>query len=125
MDKKKILIVDNEVNFTRLVKLNLEAAGQYEVKVENQGKRALQAARTFKPDLVFLDIVMPDLEGPEVARQIRADKELKSARIVFLTAAVTTEEVGISEGVIGGQAFLAKPVTVQQLAECVEKNLKK
>ena len=77
MEKKKILLVDDEVSFTRLVKFNLEAAGPYDVQVENEGIEALETARRFKPDFIFIDIIMPDVEGSEIARQMKADKLLK------------------------------------------------
>ena len=125
MEKRKILVVDDEVSLSRMVKLNLEATGRYEVLVENKGSLALQAARKFKPNLILLDIVMPDLEGSEVAQQVKADPELKNTPIVFLTATVTTEEVGMSGGTIGGQPFLAKPVTAAQLVDCIDKHVAK
>lgn len=65
--EKKILIVDDEEDFTKLIKLNLERTGEYEVEIENGGLRGLAAAREFKPDLILLDILMPDMEGGEVA----------------------------------------------------------
>ena len=120
MAKKKILIVDDEVGFTRVVKLNLDATGKYDVMVENKGAEALDAVQSFKPDLIFLDIIMPDVEGSEVARQIKADPKLKDIPIVFLTATVTRQEVGAGRGLIGGLAFLAKPVHVQDLVNCIE-----
>ncbi|MBI4357679.1 MAG: response regulator [Candidatus Omnitrophica bacterium] len=123
MNKKRILIVDDEESLGRTLKLNLEVTGHYDVRVEHKGSQGLSAAHAFKPDLILLDIIMPDLEGSEVARQIRADGALHGTPIVFLTATVTKEEVGAAGGVVGGEAFLAKPVNVKQLIECIEKNI--
>lgn len=125
MPKKKILMVDDEVSLTRMVKLNLESTGQYEMRTENKGAQALDAARAFKPDLVFLDIVMPDVEGSEVARQLKEDPVLKNTPIVFMTATVTTEELDQTGSLIGGMPFIAKPVNVKQLIDCIEKHTKK
>ena len=127
MIKKKILLVDDEEAFTKVVKLNLDATGKYEVKTENKGARALESARGFKPDLIFLDIVMPDTEGSEVALQLKNDKDLKSTPIVFLTATVTPDEVGMGSSGrnIGGQTFLAKPVSTQQMMDCIERHARK
>lgn len=59
MEKKRVFIVDDEAGFTHLLKLTLERAGNYLVREENDGTKARSAAREFKPDIIFLDIVMP------------------------------------------------------------------
>lgn len=123
MSKKKILLVDDEAGLTRLMKLNLEATEKYEVRTENKGTLAVKAAKEFKPDMIFLDIIMPDLEGSEVARQMRADPELKGIPIVFLTATITAEEIGQGGGSVGGEAFLAKPVTIKQMVDCIKRKI--
>ena len=121
MDKKKILIIDDEVDFTNLVKLNLEKTGKYEVKVENRGEHGLIAAREFQPDLILLDILMPDLGGSEVAYQLKNDKSVDDIPVVFLTSVAKKEEVASARGVIGGHPFLAKPVTTEELVTCIDK----
>lgn len=125
---KKILIVDDETALVRLIQLNLEATGRYQVKTETQGMEALNAARAFQPDLILLDVVMPGLSGPEVASQIRADKSLKHIPIVFLTAAVLKDGPasatdGPSEK--GGipLPFIAKPVSTMELIKHIEETL--
>jgi CheY-like chemotaxis protein len=122
MTKKRILIVDDESGFTHLLKLTLEKAGDYTVMEENDGTRARDVARSFLPDLILLDIVMPKIDGGDVASQIKADPVLKNTRIVFLTAIVSKKEAG-SGGLIGGFPFLAKPVTLEGLIQCIEDNL--
>ena len=123
MDKKKILIVDDEELFTKLVKLNLEKTGDYEVRVENKGSQGLAAAREFQPDLILLDILMEDMEGSEVASQLKNDANTKDIPVVFLTAVVRKEEVESGCGVIGGRPFIAKPVSVNELVDCIERNM--
>ena len=122
MDKKRILIVDDESGFTHLLKLTLEKTGNYAVCEENDGMRALEVARVFKPDLIFLDIVMPKIDGGDVASQIRSDPALKDVRIVFLTAIVSKKEAS-GGGMIGGFPFIAKPVTLESLIKCIEETL--
>jgi CheY-like chemotaxis protein len=117
--KKRVLIVDDEAVFARMVKLNLEATGHYEVRTEEKGALAVKAAREFKPDLILLDLIMPDMEGSMVAHYLKSDSELKHVPIVFLTAAITQEEIGPNGGVINGESFLAKPVTTKQLSHCI------
>jgi CheY-like chemotaxis protein len=116
MNKKRLLIVDDESGFTRLLKLTLEKTGKYTVREENDGTNAWLAARDFKPDLVFLDIVMPKIDGGDVAQQIRSDPMLANVPIVFLTAIVSQKE---TTNEIGGFPFLAKPVSLDSITKCL------
>ncbi len=119
MGKKRILLIDDEPSFTRMLKLNLEETGAYEVREENRGRFGLAAARQFKPDLILLDVVMPDMSGGEVASQIGDDRTVKDTPIVFLTAAAKKKE----EGIIAGRTIIAKPVTVEEVIDCIERTL--
>jgi len=118
--KKRIFIVDDESGFTRLLKLTLERTGRYEVREENDGTVAWLAAREFKPHLIFLDIVMPKIDGGDVAQQIRSDPSLANVPIVFLTAIVAARETARE---IGGFPFLAKPVSLEAISTCIEEHL--
>ena len=124
MEKIRILLIDDEASFTRMLKLNLERTGAFKVHCENTGAFGLTAARDFLPDMVFLDVIMPDVDGGEVAAQIHADPKLKDTPIVFLTAGVSKETTR-AKPVIGGRTFLAKPVTVDEVLRCIEKQLGK
>lgn len=115
--KKRVFIVDDEAGFTRLLKLTLEKTGRYTVRDENDGTKAWQSAREFAPDIIFLDIVMPEIDGGDVAQQIRSDASLANVPIVFLTAIVAQRET-ITD--IGGFPFLAKPVSLAALTACIE-----
>lgn len=123
MSKKRILVIDDEESFTRLLKLTLEATGTYEVRAENWAPKGVAVAREFKPDLILLDVMMPGLDGGEIAARIQADPKMNKTPIVFLTAAVKKEEVGTHGGFIGGFPYLAKPVDVDVVIACIEKNL--
>ncbi len=123
MSKKKILVVDDEVIFTRIVSKKLESTGKYEVKEENSGTRAYATAKEFQPDMILLDVIMPDIDGGAVAEQIQDDENLKHIPIVFLTAMIQKEDVGDAGGDIGGRTFLAKPVESDSLIKCIEKEL--
>lgn len=124
MEKKKILIVDDEVAFTRTLKLNLERTGMYEVKTENKGRFVTAVAKEFKPDLILLDVLMPDYDGGAVASRLQSDPVLKDIPIVFLTATVSKREAGSKGTQRGGFFFLAKPVAMEQLIECIERHTK-
>lgn len=123
MAVKKILVVDDEEKLTRMMKRNLEMSGKFQVRMENDGAKAVNAAREFKPDLVLLDVMMPGMDGGEVAEKMRDDPELARIPVVFLTAIVTKDEVADSGGTISGHPFLAKPVKADELVRVIEENL--
>lgn len=124
-DPKRILIIDDEASFARMVKLNLEKTGAYEVRVENKPTSALAAAREFKPDLILLDVIMPNMDGGDVANQIKRDRTLKETPIIFLTATVSKREAGEVGLNSGGELFLAKPVSVELLINCINERVRK
>jgi CheY-like chemotaxis protein len=121
--KRKILVVDDEPALTRMVQLNLERTGRFEVRVENQGSAALLAAKSFRPDLILLDVMMPDMPGDEVAAAIDEDPQLQGTPYVFLTAILTRDEAQARRGEIGGRMFLAKPVKLQEMLDMIDKVL--
>jgi CheY-like chemotaxis protein len=120
--KRRILIIDDDANSTHLVKILLERAGPYLVLEENDAAKADQTARNFKPDVILLDIVMPKIDGGELATQIQADRELHDTPIIFLTALVTHGEA--QSGLhIQGHPFVAKPISIPELIDAIEKHL--
>jgi CheY-like chemotaxis protein len=123
MERKRILLIDDEVMFTQLLKMNLEQTGRYEVRVENQGGRGLVTAREFQPDLILLDIIMPDVDGGQLAAQIKDDPALRDVPIIYLTAIVSKQETAAHAGVIGGNAFIAKPVNTKEVMACIEAHM--
>ena len=120
MHKHRILIVDDEVGFTRLVKLVLR---RYDICEENNPRRALQTALEFRPQLILLDVVMPGLDGGNLAARFQDDPILKQVPIVFLTAVISKNETGDAARNIGGYPFLAKPVCPDALERCIEQHL--
>ena len=125
MEKKRILIVDDEASFTRMVKLNLEKTGQFEVREENKATYAIAAAREFKPDLIILDVIMPNLDGGDIFGQLQNDRHLKGTPVIFLTATVSPREAGVKGFNSGGALFLAKPVTLENLMACIQEHIRK
>lgn len=123
MDKKRILMVDDEPAFTRMVKLNLEKTGQFEVREENRATAALAVAREFKPHLIILDVIMPGMDGGDVANHIKKDRELRGTPVIFLTAAVSPKEAGKKGLESGGDFFLAKPVSLDDLIQHINERI--
>jgi CheY-like chemotaxis protein len=122
---KRVLIIDDEVGSTRLLKANLEQTQRYEVRVVNRPEDALTAAREFRPHLVLLDIIMPRMPGGKVAAAFRADPELKGTPIVLFTAAVPRHQIQDAEGTLGVYPRIAKPATVEEIVKCIEGHLAK
>ena len=121
--KKRILVVDDRASDSQLVKLYLERSGTYVVREENNATAALAAAVEFQPQLVLLDVMMPGLDGGELAARFQATPNLATVPIVFLTALVTKSEVAAGHGRIGKFPFLAKPIVLSELTACVEQHL--
>ncbi len=121
MRKKKILIIDDEKTITEVIKFNLEETGLYEARVENKGSLGFAAAKEFKPDLILLDLMMPDTGGDKVAFQLKNSKDTKSIPVILLTAVVTKQEEYASGGVLSGYRVMAKPVDPESLIDAVRK----
>jgi len=121
-EKPRILIIDNNRDFTYSAKLGLERSGRYTVWEENEPARAHLTAQRVKPDLILLDIAMPETDGGEVAARIESDPTLHRIPVVFLTALVTKAEArsGLQ---IQGHPFLAKPIGIPELIAGIEENL--
>jgi CheY-like chemotaxis protein len=120
--KPCILIIDDNHDFTPAAKLALEKTGSYFVCEENDATKAHQTAQNSKPDLILLDIAMPQTDGGEVAARIQTDPALRRIPVVFLTALVTKAET--KSGLrIEGHPFLAKPISFPELIEGIEENL--
>lgn len=122
MDKKKILIIDDEENFCNLVKKNVEKTNEFEVYTATNGDDGIKLIKEIKPDLILLDIIMPGLDGGDVVSLIRSDESIKDTPIVFLTSLVRKDEVGA--GFTKGYSLLAKTVTLRELIACIKENVK-
>jgi len=121
MAKKKLLVVDDELDMLMVIKLRLEASG-YEVLTATDGLEGLNTARSSKPDLIVLDIMLPKMNGYKVARFLKFDEEYKNIPIIMLTALSGDEDR--STGVeTGADAYLTKPFETQQLLDTVQQFL--
>jgi DNA-binding response OmpR family regulator len=110
MSKRRVLIVDDDVNLSRLAGMILENSGEYEAMIVNESARALPAALQFRPDVMLLDVDMPGKSGGDLAREAANDSRLCDIPVLFLTGLVSHEEAGTSSLESGGMKFLAKPV---------------
>ena len=123
-EKIKILIIDDEEDFCHFIKLNLESTNKYEVNIETSGKKGINRARNSKPDLILLDIYMPEMDGTIVAETLLEDPVTKDIPILFLTAVATKRDVLDGGGMIGGRNILAKPIQTEELISTIRSILK-
>jgi DNA-binding response OmpR family regulator len=110
MSKRRVLIVDDDKNLSRLSGMILENSGKYEVMIINDSSRALSAAIEFRADLMLLDVDMPGQSGGDLAQEAAQDSRLRGIPILFLTGLVSPEEAGTRPLESGGMKFLSKPV---------------
>jgi two-component system phosphate regulon response regulator PhoB len=109
----KVLVIDDEPDVTELVAYHLKDKG-YAVEIVNDPLRSIGIARSFLPDLVILDVMMPGLSGLQVCRMLRADPKLQKVPILFLTAKV--EEGDRIQGFeAGGDDYICKPFSIKEL----------
>lgn len=123
MPKKKILMVDDETDYTSITKIFIEDAGDYEVYVVNQGSQGYPTAKAVKPDIILLDVSMPQVSGYQVADQLGQDPELKDIPIVFFTGVY--QEVNPASKLLHGHPYLTKPTSGEQLIAFIEQCLSK
>ncbi|MFO1051778.1 MAG: response regulator [Planctomycetota bacterium] len=115
MSPAKILVVDDEPFISRSLAFVLRK-GNYEVMEARDGAQALELIRSQRPDLVFLDVMMPQFDGFQVVEKVRADESLSSVRIVLLTA--RGQESDRSKGHdVGADAYVTKPFSPTKILE--------
>lgn len=113
MSKEKVLIVDDEEHIVELLKFNLKNSG-YKTFSANDGIQAVKIAKEQKPSLILLDLMIPGLDGFDVCKEIKADKDLKKTAIIILTA--KGEELDKVLGLeLGADDYITKPFSVREL----------
>jgi len=120
--KKTILIVDDEPRYVRLVEINLQTEG-YQVRTASNGQEAVEAVAADQPDLILLDVMMPDMDGPATLRRLRELPHLMSTPVIFMTAKVRASEVGEYQA-MGALGVIAKPFDPMTLADQIRDILK-
>jgi len=123
--KKKILLIDDEKDFCFFVKGNLEYTGKFEVITTTSGKEGIKLASGDNPDLILLDLIMPEMSGGEVAQNLSDKSETKKIPLIFLTALIAEDELKTEiMGDIRENNFIAKPVTTRDLIANIKEILK-
>ncbi len=122
-ETKKILVVDDEPDVASLLTLLLKSQG-YEVASAADGQEALEKARSGKPDLILLDVMLPKLDGYKVARMLKFDENFRHIPIIMLTAKIQEKDkqTGLE---MGADAYVSKPFNTPQLLDLVKDTLVK
>ena len=119
--KKKVLVVDDDVDITRLVEKALDKAGGYDVISVNKPARALGLVRKHNPDLILMDALMPVVNGTEIAMQLSRENRFRNIPVIFISSLLEGSDTGTTGKRIGGYMCLAKPFKPGDLLTCVEK----
>jgi two-component system alkaline phosphatase synthesis response regulator PhoP len=120
---ERILIIDDEADIIEFLTYNLKKEG-FEVAAATNGHDGLVLARSFKPDLVLLDIMMPEMDGIETCRQIRSDDSLRNTLVAFLTAR-EEDFTQIAALDAGGDDFISKPIKPRVIVSRVKALLRR
>ncbi len=113
----KILVIDDESEITQIIEAFLDNAG-YEVATENSSIMGIERAKEFKPDLVLLDIMMPNMDGYEICEELKKTSATASTPVIFLTGKDSRDDRGKSFQV-GGDMFVKKPFSCERLLEII------
>ncbi len=114
--KRKILVVDDDVELVELITDVLDRDGRFEVRSVNNGFDAGMMVKDYKPDLIVLDVMLPDINGKEVCQRVRSDKSMDSVQIICISGMVEDDKIdGLRQA--GANDFMRKPFEVDRLIE--------
>lgn len=116
--KKKLLIVDDEQDLVDLMADAFDRDGRFEIRTANNGFDAGMQVKEFRPDIVILDVMLPDINGKEVCQRVRSDSTLDSVRIICISGMIEQDKISELRAA-GADDFVQKPFTVDRLIERV------
>lgn len=119
MDKRRVLIVDDEKGFCNLIKDSLELRGAYTVEEAHNGKDGFRLAKRTKPDLILLDIRMPEMDGFEVLERLKKDMDTMEIPVVMLSA-LDDDKSKIRSAQLYNESYLTKPIKIAELQSKIE-----
>ena len=114
--KRKVLIVDDDEELVELIEDVLVRDGRFEVKTVNNGFDAGMMVKDYRPDIIVLDVMLPDINGKEVCQRVRSDKSMDDVRIICISGMVEEDKVGELKAA-GADDFMHKPFEVEKLIE--------
>ena len=114
--KRKVLIVDDDEELVELLTDVFEKDGRFDIRTANNGFDAGMLVKEFRPDLVVLDVMLPDINGKEVCQRVRSDSNLETVKIICISGMVEQDKVADLRAA-GADDFIQKPFTVDRLLE--------
>jgi excisionase family DNA binding protein len=117
--KKKVLVVDDDAEIVELISDILTRDGRFEIRTASSGYEAGMATQQFRPDLILLDYMLPDVNGNVVCQTIRSNPEFENTRIIIVSGVIKQEEI---DQLLrsGAQEFIKKPFSISELTEKVD-----
>lgn len=115
-DKREVLLVDDDLDLVEVVKGALDKDGRFDVKVANNGFDAGMIVKEHRPELIVLDVMLPDINGREVCQRVRSDNQLEEVKILCISGMVEPDKIDDLKAA-GANDFLQKPFEVEQLIE--------
>jgi len=117
--KKKVLVVDDDAEIVELISDILTRDGRFEIRTASSGYEAGMATQQFRPDLILLDYMLPDVNGNVVCQTIRSNPEFENTRIIIVSGVIKQEEI---DQLLrsGAQEFIKKPFSMSELMEKVD-----
>ncbi len=123
-EKFRVLSIDDEADFCYFVKKNLMQTGLFDVVVADNGEDGVRLAIKEKPDIILLDLFMPDMPGEDVAAALQENMTTRNIPILYITALASNEDVGQGETYMAGKSYiLPKPVRTKRLVQTIMKIL--
>lgn len=117
---KKILYAEDEPDVQTIVELTIQTMSDYEIKICNNGKKLLECVEEYEPDLILLDVMMPEMDGPATFKNLQANENTKSIPVIFVTAKAQVHEVEKFKE-IGSWGVITKPFAVMSLCDELQK----
>ncbi|WP_145258316.1 response regulator [Planctomycetes bacterium Pan216] len=117
-EKRQILIVDDDVDLVEILRSGFEADGRFEIKTANNGFDAGMMVKEYHPDLIVLDVMLPDINGREVCHRVRSDNQLEDVKIICISGMVEADKVEELK-IAGADDFLQKPFESEELVDRV------
>lgn len=117
---KKILYAEDEPDLQTVVEMTINAMSNYEIKICDNGKKLLESVEAYNPDLILLDVMMPEMDGPTTFKNLQANEKTKNIPVVFMTAKAQVHEIETFKetGVLG---IITKPFDPVNLCSDIEK----
>jgi len=120
--KRKALIVDDDPELVELIRDVLEADGRFEVRVANNGFDAGMMTKEYRPDIIILDVMLPDINGKEVCQRVRSDSSMDDVKIICISGMVEQDKIADLKAA-GADDFMQKPFEIEALVERICQHL--